>query len=57
MQLEIEEAALKKESDNLSHERHETVVKELADLREKFKEMKARWENEKNAISRRSEAA
>ena len=51
MQLEIEEAALKKESDNLSHERHETVVKELADLREKFKEMKARWENEKNAIS------
>ena len=51
VQLEIEEAALKKESDNISQEHLEEIQKELAELREKFKGMKAKWENEKNDIS------
>ncbi|WP_028828619.1 ATP-dependent chaperone ClpB [Proteocatella sphenisci] len=51
MQLEIEEAALKKESDKLSIERLAHTHKELAELREDFNEMKARWENEKDSIS------
>ena len=51
MQLEIEEAALTKETDELSHAHLEEIRKELADLREEFKEMKAKWENEKQAIS------
>ena len=50
MQLEIEEMALKKESDTLSAERLSTIQKELADLREKFNAMKAQWENEKASI-------
>ena len=50
MQHEIEEAALKKESDKLSKEHLAEIQKELADLRASFKEMKARWENEKSAI-------
>ena len=51
MQHEIEEAALKKETDKLSREHLEEIQKELAEMRATFKEMKARWENEKNAIS------
>ncbi|MEG1686242.1 MAG: ATP-dependent chaperone ClpB [Angelakisella sp.] len=50
MQYEIEEAALKKESDRLSQEHLAEIGRELAELRAAFKEMKARWENEKNAI-------
>ena len=46
MQLEIEEAALKHETDNLSKDRLEALQKELAEMRDKYKEMKARWENE-----------
>ncbi|MEG0852365.1 MAG: AAA family ATPase, partial [Angelakisella sp.] len=51
MQHEIEEAALRKESDKLSEAHLAEIRKELAELREVFKEMKARWENEKSAIS------
>ena len=47
MQMEIEEAALKKEDDRLSKERLEELQKELAEMREDFKARKARWENEK----------
>jgi ATP-dependent Clp protease ATP-binding subunit ClpB len=50
VQLEIEEAALKKESDNISVEHLEEIRQELAKLREKFSEMKAKWENEKTDI-------
>ncbi|MFA5522750.1 MAG: ATP-dependent chaperone ClpB [Tissierellales bacterium] len=52
MQLEIEEAALKKEKDQLSKDNLERIKKELAHQKEVFKDMKARWENEKNAISK-----
>ena len=52
IQHEIEEAALKKESDNLSIEHLNEVRKELSEMRSVFNEMKARWENEKNAISK-----
>ncbi|MBE7021785.1 MAG: ATP-dependent chaperone ClpB [Ruminococcaceae bacterium] len=52
MQQEIEEAALKKETDALSAERLKTIQKSLAELRAQFKEMKAGLENEKQAISR-----
>ncbi len=52
MQHEIEEAALKKETDKLSKERLESLQKSLAELRARFKEMKAKWENEKQAISK-----
>ena len=45
MQHEIEEAALKKETSAISHEHLEEIQKELADMRARFKEMKARWEN------------
>ena len=50
MQLEIEEAALKSESDKLSAERLAHIKEELSGLRDEFKNMKAKWENEKNAI-------
>ena len=50
MQLEIEEAALKKETDHLSAERLETLQKELAELREQFASMKAQWDNEKHSV-------
>ncbi len=50
MQLEIEEAALKKERDEASHERLERIRKELAELREKADTMRAQWETEKEAI-------
>ncbi len=52
MQLEIEEAALKKETDTLSQEHLEDIRKELAEKRDTFSAMKAKWENEKNAISK-----
>lgn len=52
MQLEIEEAALKKETDNLSVERLVSLQKELAELREEFAGAKAKWDNEKNAVER-----
>ncbi|MCL6585271.1 MAG: ATP-dependent chaperone ClpB [Anoxybacillus sp.] len=50
MQLEIEEAALKKETDEASQQRLATLTKELADLREKANSMKAKWQQEKEAI-------
>ena len=52
IQMEIEEAALKKEEDELSKGRLAELQKELAETRDQFNAMKARWENEKNAIGR-----
>ncbi len=52
MQHEIEEAALKKETDKISAEHLKEVQKELAEMREKFNAMKAQWENEKNSIGK-----
>ena len=52
IQLEIEEAALKKETDALSQAHLEEIQRELADQREQFNAQKARWENEKNAIGK-----
>ena len=52
MQLEIEEAALSKETDRLSLEHLDEIRKELSELRDKFKAMKAQWELEKSAITR-----
>ena len=54
MQLEIEEAALKKETDNLSRERLEDLQKELAELRDDFNVRKAQWENEKTSVEKLS---
>ncbi len=51
MQLEIEEAALNKETDKLSLEHLSEIRKELSDLRDEFNEMKLKWENEKNYIN------
>ena len=52
IQLEIEEAALKKEEDPRSVARLAEAQKEIAELRESFNAKKAQWENEKNAIGR-----
>ena len=52
MQLEIEEAALKKETDRLSQERLSDLQKELAELRENFQIQKATWDQEKSAVER-----
>ena len=52
IQLEIEEAALKKEDDELSKSRLTQLQKELAEERDSFNAMKAQWENEKNAIGK-----
>ena len=52
MQHEIEEAALKKETDQLSKERLEALQKELAAMRDEFQTMSAKWENEKAAIGK-----
>ena len=52
MQMEIEEAALKKEDDRLSKERLEELQKELAEMREDFKARKARCENEKASVEK-----
>ncbi len=51
VQHEIEEAALKKEDDNISKEHLKEIQSELAEMREKFKAMKAQWENEKSGIT------
>ena len=52
MQLEIEESALKKETDNLSKERLEALQKELAELRDIFNTQKAQWDNEKHSVEK-----
>jgi ATP-dependent Clp protease ATP-binding subunit ClpB len=52
MQLEIEEAALKKETDRLSQGRLLDLQAELAQLREEYAQMKAQWENEKQSIGK-----
>ncbi len=52
MQMEIEEAALKKEDDRISKERLETLQEELAEEREQFAEAKAKWDNEKASVER-----
>ncbi len=52
MQLEIEEAALKKETDKLSMEQLAKIQQELANERETFNSMKAKWDNEKQAIEK-----
>ena len=52
IQHEIEEAALKKESDHLSQEHLAEIQKELSDMREEFKAKKAQWDNEKEAIGK-----
>ena len=52
IQMEIEEAALKNEEDPLSVGRREELQKELAEARDTFNAMKAKWENEKNSIGR-----
>ena len=52
IQCEIEEAALKKEDDELSKARLADIQKELAELRDQFNAGKAKWENEKNSIGR-----
>ena len=51
-QLQIEQVSLKKETDALSQSRLKDLEKELAELQDKFRSMKAKWENEKNAISK-----
>ena len=50
MQMEIEEMALKKEDDNLSRDRLEKLTQELAEQKDIFNEMKARWDAEKNSV-------
>lgn len=52
MQLEIEEAALSKETDKLSEEHLADIRRELAEKRDKFNAMKAKWQNEKTAITK-----
>lgn len=54
MQLEIEEAALKKETDRLSMDRLENLQEELAQLREEFAGKKAQWDNEKHSVEKLS---
>ena len=52
MQLEIEESALKKETDNLSKERLADLQKELAEMRDTFNAQKAQWDNEKHSVEK-----
>ena len=54
MQLEIEEAALKKETDSLSKDRLEAIGRELAQVRDEFKNKLATWENEKASVDKLS---
>ena len=54
LQMQIEEAALKKETDNLSRERLETLQKELAELKDTFNSAKAQWENKKSSVEKLS---
>ncbi len=55
MQMEIEEAALKKETDKASHDRLEALQRELAELRDDFNSQKAQWDNEKKAVEKLSD--
>ena len=55
MQLEIEEAALKKETDQLSQSRLESLQNELAEVREDFENKMAQWENEKASVGKLSD--
>ena len=52
MQMEIEEAALKKENDRLSQERLVHLQQELAEMRDEFAGKKAQWDNEKTSVER-----
>ena len=52
IQHEIEEAALKKENDKISAEHLQEIQKELAEMRDEFNALKAKWENEKNSIDK-----
>ncbi len=52
MQLEIEEAALSKETDKLALSHLSEIKEELASLRDRFNEMRAKWENEKSEIGK-----
>ena len=52
MQLQIEETALKKETDHLSEERLANLQKELAELKDTFAAQKAQWENEKSSVEK-----
>ncbi len=52
MQMEIEEAALKNETNRLSLERLENLQKDLAELRDNFSAAKAKWDSEKDAVSK-----
>ncbi len=52
MQLEIEETALSKETDEMSKQRLQDIQKEKAELKTKFDSMKAKWENEKQSIGK-----
>ena len=52
MQMEIEEAALKKEDDRLSQDRLVELQKEMAELRDAFNSQKAQWDNEKSTVER-----
>ena len=52
IQHEIEEAALKKESDKISQEHLKEIQKELAEMRDEFNTLKVKWDNEKNAINK-----
>ncbi len=54
MQMEIEEAALKKETDKLSQDRLSNLQRELAELKDEFNAQKAQWENEKTSVDRLS---
>ena len=54
MQLEIEEAALKKETDKISKERLSNLQKELANIRDEFAAKKAKWESEKSSVDKLS---
>ncbi len=54
MQMEIEEAALKKEDDRISKERLEDLQKELAEVKEEFNNRMAQWENEKASVEKLS---
>ena len=54
MQLQIEEAALKKETDRLSQDRLAELQKELAELKSSFSTQKAQWENEKSSVDKLS---
>ena len=51
-QLQIEQASLQKETDEMSKQRLAAIEKEMAELRDSFNSKKAQWENEKNAINK-----